>query len=49
METLLELVGKMVQGHEGFHQHINEIIQELEEVNFRSIMDNDLRDSLECS
>ena len=44
VEMLLELVGKMVEGHEGFHAHIDDIIQELEEVNFRNPMDNDLRD-----
>jgi hypothetical protein len=41
---LLELVGKMVEGHIGFHAHIDDIIQELEEVDFRRPMDNDLRD-----
>ena len=44
VENLLELVGNMVEGHEGFHAHIDDIIQELEEVNFRNRMDNDLRD-----
>jgi hypothetical protein len=43
-EMLLELVGKMVEGHEGFHAHIDDIIQELGEVNFRNPMDSDLRD-----
>ena len=44
VEMLLELVGNMVEGHEGFHAHINDIIQELEEASFRNLMDNDLRD-----
>jgi len=44
VELLLELVGKMIEGHEGFRQHIDDIIQELEEVNFRNLTDNDLRD-----
>ena len=44
VEMLLELVGKMVKGHEGFCAHIDEIIQELEEANFRSHVDYDLRD-----
>ena len=42
VEMLLELVGKMVEGHEGFHQHIDDIVQELEDVNSRNIMDNEL-------
>ena len=41
---LLELVGKMIEGHEGFRAHIDDIIQELEEANLRSFVDNDLRD-----
>lgn len=44
VEMLLELVGNMVEGHERFHGHIDDIIQELEEVNFRNPMNNDLRD-----
>jgi hypothetical protein len=44
VEMLLELVGEMVEGREGFHAHIDDIIQELEEVNFRNPVDNDLRD-----
>jgi hypothetical protein len=44
VEMLLELVREMVEEHEGFHAHIDDIIQELEEVNFRNPMDNDLRD-----
>jgi hypothetical protein len=44
VDILLELVGKMVEGQKGFHAHIDDIIQELEEVNFRNRMDNDLRD-----
>ncbi|KAF8489090.1 hypothetical protein F5888DRAFT_1809093 [Russula emetica] len=43
VEMLLELIGKMVKGYKGFHAHIDDIIQELEEVNFRNLMDNDLR------
>ena len=46
VEMLLELVQKMVEGHEGFHAHIDDIIQELEEVNFRNLVDNDLRDKV---
>ena len=41
---LLELVGKMIGGHEGFRAHIDDTIQELEEANFRSLVDNDLWD-----
>jgi len=41
---LLEFVGKMIEGHEGFHAHIDDIIQELEEVNFRNLTDDGLRD-----
>jgi len=46
VRMLLQLVGKMVEQHEleGFHQHIGDIIQELEEVNFRNPVDNDLRE-----
>jgi len=44
VEMLLELVGKMVEGHGGSHSHINDVIQELEEVSFRNLMDNVLRD-----
>ena len=47
---LLDLVGKMVEGHNhnGFHSdfntYIDDIIQELEGVNSRNPMNNDLRD-----
>ena len=44
VKMLLELVRKMVEGHEGFRAHIDDIIQELEEVNFRNPVDNDLRE-----
>jgi hypothetical protein len=46
VDMLLKLVGKMVEGHDGSHAHINDIIQELEEANFRTLVDNDpsLRD-----
>jgi hypothetical protein len=43
VDMLLELVEKMVEGHEGFRAHTDDIVQELEEVNFRNLVDNDLR------
>jgi hypothetical protein len=47
VKMLLDLVGKMVEGHEGFRAHIDDIILELEGVNFRNFKDNnsDLRDN----
>ena len=44
VERLLKLAGKMVKGHEGFRAHIDDIIRELEEVNFRGIVDHNLWD-----
>ena len=46
VEKLLHLVGEMVKGHEGFRAHIDDIIRELEEVNFRSIADHNLWDKV---
>ena len=43
---LLDLVGKMVEGHGGLNSHINEVIEELEDENLRSRMDNILRDEV---
>jgi hypothetical protein len=44
VEMLLDLVGKMVEGHRGLNPHINEVIEELENENLRNRMDNSLRD-----
>jgi hypothetical protein len=44
VKKLLELVGNMVEGHEGFRTHIDDIIRELERVDIWKLMDNDLRD-----
>ncbi|KAI0276085.1 hypothetical protein BGY98DRAFT_987899 [Russula aff. rugulosa BPL654] len=41
---LLDLVEKMVEGHEGLNPHINEVIRELEDDDLRHRMDNILRD-----
>ena len=44
VDMLLNVVGKMVKGHGGRHAaHINDVIQELENENFRNCKDNDLR------
>ena len=45
VEMLLNLVGKMVNGHEGKHRHINSVIQELQDDNLLNRMDNFLRQS----
>ena len=42
VEMLLDLVGKMIEGHRDFRQHIDDIVQELVNVNSRNIMDNEL-------
>ena len=47
VEMFLELVGKMIKGHEGFRAHIDDIIQELEEANIRSLV-RPAGQSLEC-
>ena len=44
VEMLLDLVGKMVEGHGGLNPYINEVIEELEDDNLRNRMDNSLRD-----
>jgi hypothetical protein len=44
VDMLLDLVGKMVEGHGGLNPHINDIIEELEDDNLRNRMDNHLRD-----
>jgi len=44
VDMLLDLVGKMVEGHGGSHPHINDVIQELEDDNLWNRMDNSLRD-----
>ena len=41
---LLDLVGKMVEGHEGLNSHINEVIEELEDAYLRNPMDSNFRD-----
>ena len=44
VKMLLDLVQKMVDGHRGSHDHINEVINELLNDNLRDRMDNNLRD-----
>jgi len=44
VKMLLELVGKMIEGHGDSHPHINEVVQELEDEDLRNRMDNNLRD-----
>ena len=44
VDMLLDLVQRMVEGHGGSHDHINEVIKELEDDNLRNRMDNSLRD-----
>ena len=44
VQMLLDLVGKMVEGHEGLDPLINEVIDELEDDDLRNRMDNNLRD-----
>jgi hypothetical protein len=44
VQMLLDLVEKMVEGHSGLNPHINEVIEELEDDDFRNRMDNSLRD-----
>jgi hypothetical protein len=44
VDMLLDLVGKMVEGHGGLHAHINEIIRELEDDRMWNRMDSGLRD-----
>ncbi len=44
VEMLLDLVGKIVEGHGGLNPHINEVIEELKNDNLRHRMDNTLRD-----
>jgi hypothetical protein len=44
VKMLLDLVEKMVEGHEGLNPHINEVIRELEDDDLRHRMDNILRD-----
>ncbi len=46
VEMLMDLVGKMVEGHGGSHLHINEVIEELKDDNLRNRMDNSLRDQV---
>ena len=43
VDMLLDLVEKMVKGHEGEHSHIYEVIQELEDFNLWNRMDGRLR------
>ena len=43
VEMLLELVEKMVDGHEGIRDHTDDIVQVLEEATFRNLMDDGLR------
>ena len=44
VDMLLDLVGKMADGHGGLRPHINDIIQELEDKNLWNRMDTRLRD-----
>ena len=44
VDMLLDLVGRMVDGHGGLHSHITDIIQELEDDNLWNRMDSRLRD-----
>jgi hypothetical protein len=43
---LVDLVGKMVEGHGGLNPHINEVIEELEDDSLRNRMDSTLRDQV---
>jgi hypothetical protein len=43
VEMLLDLVEKMVEGHEGSSPHINDVIRELEDDILRNRVDNNLR------
>ena len=40
---LLDLVGKMIEGHGGSLLHINEVVEELEDYHPRNRMNIDLR------
>jgi hypothetical protein len=44
VDMLLDLVGKMVEGHGDSHPHINEVVQELDDDNLWNRRDNSLRD-----
>jgi hypothetical protein len=44
VDMLLDLVGKMVEGHGGEFPYINDVIQKLEDDNLWNGMDNSLRD-----
>ena len=44
VEMLLELVDRMVKGHGGKHPHINDVIQELEDVSLSNRMNYNLRE-----
>ena len=44
VDMLLDLVGKMVEGHGGQFPHINDVIQELEDDNLWNRMDNHLQE-----
>jgi hypothetical protein len=44
VEMLLDLVGKMVEGHGGLSPHINEVIEELEDENIRNRIHNEIWD-----
>jgi len=44
VQMLLYLVGKMVEGHEGLHPHVNEVMDELEDDDLRNRIDNNLWD-----
>jgi len=46
VDMLLDLVERMVKGHEGLHFHINEVLNELEDDDLRNRMDNSLRDEV---
>jgi len=45
VDEFLELVRKMVDGHEGSHTHINDAVQELRNVSPMECADEGLRDS----
>ena len=44
VKMLLDLVGKIVEGHQGLDPFIDEVIEELEDDDLRNRMDNNLRD-----
>ena len=44
MEELLELVGKMIDGHGGPHSHINDAAQEVRDLNPGERVDEALQD-----